>query len=157
MLKVTGVPFLIYATEPHDIDLLADIRQEAMKEEWVANGLHDHAAYRKKFKQTFDPAFTRKIVLHGKTVGFYVLWEPDDYLYLERLYLQPKVQSCGIGSRVLGILKHKAEELGKPIRLETFPESRVNAFYLRNGFQLVSANKHEKCYKFTPTSVTVPT
>ncbi|GHB20797.1 hypothetical protein GCM10007094_06040 [Pseudovibrio japonicus] len=148
--------FAVDAADKSDFNLLADIRQEAMQEEWAANGMFDHSAYGREFEKTFDPAFTRKITLQGKTVGFYVLWERDDHLYLERLYIQVNVQSRGIGSGVLTYLKKYAEEQRKSITLETFPESWVNDFYLRNGFRLIKASSNEKRYDFVPASVEAP-
>lgn len=147
--------FTLETAAESDFGLLADIRQEAMKDEWAANGMFDHALYREKFQSTFDPTSTRKIIMEGETLGFYVLWDREDHLYLERLYLRPEAQGRGVGSEVLSQMKCLAREQGKPIILETFPESRVNAFYTRNGFQLIEANSREKKYEFKPVSLDV--
>ncbi len=149
--------FTLEAAVKSDFDLLADIRQQAMKDEWAANGMFDIAFYREKFQSTFDPTTTRKIIMEGETVGFYVLWDREDHLYLERFYLRPEAQGRGVGSDVLTRMKCFARELGKPITLETFPESRANAFYTRNGFRLVEANNSEKRYEFKPVSLEVST
>ena len=152
VLKLAAVneDFALEAVSTSDFDLLADIRQQAMKDEWATAGMFDHAAYRDKFEKTFDPAFTKKVVLAGEIVGFYVLWEPETHLYLERLYLHPTVQSRGIGSSVLIALKDYASAQDKPIKLETFPKSRVNAFYLRNGFTLLEEREDENVYEWKP-------
>ncbi|KZL18912.1 tRNA(Met) cytidine acetyltransferase TmcA [Pseudovibrio axinellae] len=148
--------FRVEPVNKADFNMLADIRFEAMKAEWAANGMFDHAVYRRKFESTFDPAFTQRIVWGGETVGFYVMWVRESYLYLERFYIHPKMQNRGIGGDVLGSLKQQAREQGKPIKLETFPRSRVNAFYLRNGFKLTSASQDEKNYEFLPEELRAP-
>ncbi|KZL19734.1 GNAT family N-acetyltransferase [Pseudovibrio sp. WM33] len=131
-----------------DFDLVADIRQQAMKDNMEANGLFDHALYRQSFKDSFDPASTWKIIEESEVLGFYVLWNKQDHLYLERLYFHPKAQGRGIGADILNILKQQATAQNKPIRLEVLPQSRANAFYLRHGFELIEEREEEKVYEW---------
>ncbi len=131
----------------NDFNLLADIRQQAMKDNLEANGMFNHTLYQQIFKDSFDPASTWKIVGDNEVLGFYVLWDKQDHLYLERLYFHPKAQGRGVGAGVLNDLKQQAAEQNKSIKLEVLPNSRANAFYLRHGFELVEEREEESIYE----------
>ncbi|SFK09433.1 Protein N-acetyltransferase, RimJ/RimL family [Pseudovibrio ascidiaceicola] len=135
-----------------DFDLLADLCHLAMKDNMEANGMFDHELYRQYFKDSFDPASTWKIIENEDVLGFYVLWDKQNHLYLERLYFHPNAQGRGIGAKILNLLKQQATTQTKPIRLEVLPKSRANAFYLRQGFELVEEREEETVYKFAPDS-----
>ncbi len=126
-----------------DFDLLACIRHEAMKDNMEANGMFDHDLYQQYFKDSFDPASTWKILENNEVLGFYVLWDKPDHLYLERLYFLPKAQGRGIGAEILTLLKQQATAQTKSIRLDVLPKSRANPFYLRHGFELVEEKVYE--------------
>ncbi|SDQ83891.1 GNAT family N-acetyltransferase [Pseudovibrio sp. Tun.PSC04-5.I4] len=140
--------YCLVPAEKADFDLLADIRQKAMKENMEANGLFDHALYRRYFEESFNPASTWKIVEDSEVLGFYVLWDKEDYLYLERLYFLPKAQGRGIGAGALNTLKQQAKQQGKLIKLEVLPKSRANDFYLRHAFRLTETNSTENTYEW---------
>ena len=131
-----------------DFDLLADLRHLAMKDNMEANGMFDHELYRQYFKDSFDPAFTWKIIENDEVLGFYVLWDKQDHLYLERLYFHPNAQGRGIGAEILTLLKQQASTQTKPIRLDVLPKSRANPFYLRHGFELIEEREEEKVYEW---------
>ncbi|WP_148266113.1 GNAT family N-acetyltransferase [Pseudovibrio sp. FO-BEG1] len=131
-----------------DFDLLADIRHLAMKDNMEANGMFDHELYQQYFQDSFDPATTWKIIENDDVLGFYVLWDKQDHLYLERLYFHPNAQGRGIGAEILTLLKQQATAQTKPIRLDVLPKSRANPFYLRHGFKLVEEREEEKVYEW---------
>ncbi|KZK85323.1 hypothetical protein PsAD13_01859 [Pseudovibrio sp. Ad13] len=106
-----------------DFDLLADIRQQAMKSNMEANGLFDHVLYRQYFKDSFDPTSTWKIIEESEVLGFYVLWNKQDHLYLERLYFHPKAQDRGIGADILTVLKQQATAQTNPSASKSSPKA----------------------------------
>ena len=117
-----------------DGEVLAEMRIAAMRESLEAIDRFDPERARARFLNSFDPAVTFKIFLQREAIGFYVLREREDYLWLDHFYICPQSQSRGAGGRVVEIIKETARSSQKPIRLGALKESRANRFYRRHGF-----------------------
>lgn len=117
-----------------DAESLAELRVLAMRESLEALGRFDPIRARERFLSGFDPPLTKKAMIDGELVAFYVLKEETSWLYLDHLYVHPDFQSKNIGVRLLAVIIEKGCDLGKEIRLGALKGSRSNTFYLSHGF-----------------------
>ncbi|WP_208994809.1 GNAT family N-acetyltransferase [Pseudovibrio sp. Alg231-02] len=149
-IEQTKPSFSLKPAEQADAEQLTDLRHEAMKEEWAANGLTDYPLARSHFFEDFRPQVTTKIFQNEKLCGFYAFHSHPDHFYLDMLFLHPSAQGKGIGSKVLRQLKEIAVGAGKPIRLDALRISRSNEFYQTHGFSVIHSEGYENIYEFTP-------
>lgn len=128
-----------------DGDTLAEIRARAMRESLEALGRFDPIRVRERFLASFTPADTVKILQNDQLVGFYVLRQRTDHLYLDHLYIEPSAQGKGIGGKVIDHIKQQAQQ--QPIRLGALKQSRSNQFYQQHGFQLTHDDEFDNYYE----------
>ncbi|KZL03480.1 MULTISPECIES: GNAT family N-acetyltransferase [unclassified Pseudovibrio] len=146
-----GAPtFILKRAEPKDIEQLADLRHEAMKDEWAANNLTDYALARRHFFEDFKSEATLKIVQNEELLGFTAVHEYQDYIHLDMIYLHPTTQGQGIGGQIVTNIKEQATQLNKPIRLGALRISNSNKFYLAQGFNFTHNVDFNNYYEFTP-------
>lgn len=131
-----------------DGQALAEIRAIAMKPSLVALGRFDENRVRNRFLDKFDPKNTYKILINGNMVGFYVMLDKGDHLYLDHLYLLPDFQGQGLGGGVMTKLKSNSNSSGKPIRLGALRGSSSNTFYLKHGFKQTHEDDYDIYYQF---------
>lgn len=83
-----------------------------------------------------------------KVAGFFILWNFDDFVFLEHFAIEAQLRGQGIGERVISLILKNSN---KPVILETKPPSdetskrRVN-FYMRNGFNLLNIKYLQPSY-----------
>jgi ribosomal protein S18 acetylase RimI-like enzyme len=58
----------------------------------------------------------------------------DDHLHIRQFQIMPAFHNCGIGSRVLSLLKKKAQERDLSITLNVLLENPALKLYQRHGF-----------------------
>jgi len=114
-----------------DFDELAELRIEAMHASLERVGRFDPERARERLRRSFIPEHTRWIVMKGKRVGFYALRPVEGALHLDHVYVHPRWQSQGVGSRVMRQLTAVADEKRLPIHLGALRESAANRFYQR--------------------------
>ncbi|WP_108124178.1 GNAT family N-acetyltransferase [Saccharospirillum mangrovi] len=131
-----------------DAVALSDIRAHAMKPSLVALGRYDEQVIRQRLLNKFQPDDTWKIFLQDNLVGFYVLTDHSDHLYLDHLYVLPSHQGLGIGRNVIERVQDDARRLQKTIRLGALKGSRSNAFYRRHGFLPTHEGEFDIYYQF---------
>ena len=123
----------VIATE-EDGNTLAEIRAAAMRPSLEAVGRFDENRIRNRFLESFVPSETVKLVDDGELLGFYVIRDRGEYVYLDHLYIDPKHQNRGLGRAVVKLIVKEAHKLGLPVRLGALRGSRSNDFYIKNGF-----------------------
>jgi hypothetical protein len=99
---------IISATD-EDKESLAELRISAMKESLENIGRFDPIRAKNRFLETFCCDDTKKVLINGELVGFYVLKNNKDHLYLDHFYFHPEHQSIGLGGSVSQGLQRKAE------------------------------------------------
>ncbi len=129
-----------------DMDALANLRIEAMRESLQRIGRFDPARARARFTKAFNPAHTRHIELNGKRVGFLVVTRSEDSLSLDHLYLQPASQGMGIGAYVLGVIFKEADDEKLQVKVGALKQSDSNRFYIRHGFRLIEESEFDNYY-----------
>lgn len=133
--------------EATDAEALAGIRVAAMHASLSALGRFDAQRVRARLLDTFEPAFTRQIVLDGERAGFLVLRPAEEGLLLDHFYLLPHWQGRGLGSRVLCALCREADGQGLTLQLGALRGSAANRFYLRHGFVLYRESEWDLYYR----------
>lgn len=68
---------------------LAELRVRAMQSSLEAIGRFSPVVARTRFVNNFVPDNTTKVYLADQLVGFFVMLEKPDHIYLDHLYIQP--------------------------------------------------------------------
>ncbi len=130
-------------TTEDDFSELVELRIEAMRVSLEALGRFDRVRSIERFRSSFSPSKTKRIMIDDVLVGFFATTERNDELYLDHLYVSPQHQSCGIGSTIMDSLIKYSEEKMKPIRLGALKDSKSNEFYRRHGFSVTSSMRRQ--------------
>lgn len=131
-----------------DAEALANLRLEAMRPSLEALGRFNPVRARNRFLETYTPKDTWKLVSEGRVVGFYVLRDREDHLYLDHLYLAEDAQGYGLGTSVLEYIKTLARKRNLPLRLMALKDSPANRFYLSNGFVHTGEAEFDNFYEW---------
>lgn len=132
-----------------DAPELADIRAVAMRPSLETLGRYDENRVRSRFLDSFVPQETWKILLDNILIGFAVVREKPDHLYLDHLYVLPEHQGRGVGKHVLDLVKDEATAKRLPIRLGALRNSRSNDFYRDNGFMKMQEEELDVYYEWS--------
>ena len=81
-----------------------------------------------------------KIVVENQIAGYVYYKEEDTKIIVDVFTLYPEFRNNGLGSLILQEFIKTANELNKPIFLDTFKNNPAKAFYERNGFVVVDEN-----------------
>jgi GNAT superfamily N-acetyltransferase len=117
-----------------DLEALADLRAEAMRDSLERVGRFDPDRARQRLRDGWAPAHTWSIEFEGSRAGFYTLRPVDGGLKLDHLYILPAFQNLGLGSRVMQRIAAQADEARLAIHLGALRDSPSNAFYQRHGY-----------------------
>lgn len=131
-----------------DGSVLADIRAAAMKPSLEALGRFDNERVRNRFLDSFVPSETFKIVVNEQVVGFYVVRDKSDHIYLDHLYISPQFQNKSLGKGVVEWVKQDAIRRELPLRLGALRGSKSNDFYLKNGFAKTHEDEFDIYYEY---------
>ncbi len=148
------MPFSFEDATANDAHALADLRVIAMQPSLEAVGRFDPIRARERFLSTFHADNTQKIVSDGQVIGFYVLIDRSDHLYLDHLYVLPERQGSGIGAAVIEHVKLLASHQNVPVRLCALRDSPANAFYMGQGFGLQHEDSWDLYYQWVPATLT---
>ncbi|MDF9304453.1 GNAT family N-acetyltransferase [Tritonibacter mobilis] len=134
-----------------DPQALAELRAEAMRPSLEASGRFDPGRVRRRFLDRYDPTATAAFYDGSELVGFLVLRQMPDHLYLDHLYLAPTRQGTGLGAQILQSIQ---EEIARPsrqeIRLIALTGSPAGPFYERAGFQRTGSDGIDDSYRWRP-------
>ena len=129
-----------------DADALADLRVAAMRDSLERVGRFDPIRARDRILSSFNPAFTRHIVVDGARVGFVVVRPVPDELLLDHLYIDPRYQGRGVGAAVLSRVFSEADLQCLDVRVGALKDSDANRFYARHGFEFVEQSDWDVYY-----------
>ncbi len=145
MLKVAFT-----SANKNDAYLLAEIRAETMRDSLTRVGRFDETRVRERFLKSFDANQTWNIEVDDKLIGFFVLTEKPDHLYLDHIYVSKPFQRLGLGQEVIALAKSIAKEIQLPIRLCALVKSPANKFYLKCGFHQTHSTALDNFYEYDP-------
>lgn len=78
----------------------------------------------------------------GKNIGYFVIWEIEDYFFLEHFEVFPSFRNLGLGSTILTELQLRYKIIfleSEPPHLSLDAKRRID-FYLKNGFSILEDN-----------------
>ncbi|MDQ0725863.1 GNAT family N-acetyltransferase [Microbacterium sp. W4I20] len=113
-----------------DVDRLAELRAVVLRPDLERLGRYDDVRVRQRFRDAFDPAATRIIVVNGEDVGCVALRREGEAHWLEHFYIATSHQGVGVGTKVL------EQILDAPAlyRLNVLQGSPARRLYQRHGF-----------------------
>lgn len=129
-----------------DFEELVNLRIKAMKPSLEKIGRFTPERARERFYKSFIPENTTILKIENNIIGFYMITENDDNLFLKHLYIEPEYQGSGYGKLIIDKVKNYSIELKKNILLEALKESPSNDFYLKNGFSHISSSEFDNNY-----------
>jgi len=131
-----------------DFDELVALRIATMRASLERIGRFDPHRAAERFRSTFRPADTRRIVVDGVNAGCVAFWaEPIDATRVEHFYLAAPFQGRGLGGAALLRLLNSAPDGVKLFRVGALRDSDANRFYRRHGFVKVSEDAWDIAYE----------
>ena len=131
-----------------DFDELLALRIATMRESLERIGRFDSQRAAERFRATFRPVDTRRIVVDGANAGCVGFWaEPVDAMRVEHFYLSAPFQGRGLGGAVLARLLSEALHSVRLFRVSALRDSDANRFYLRHGFVKISEDEWDIAYE----------
>ena len=97
-------------------------------------GSWDESIQDKFFKEGWDRAPHKVILLDGIPIGVFSVVEYHDHLFFSELQLLPEYQKRGIGTQIFKEQMSYAETKGIALRLQVLRENKAQKLYLRLGF-----------------------
>ena len=132
-----------------DFDELVALRIGVMRASLERLGRFDPAAAALRFRSTFRPISTRRILVEGEAAGCVGYWPEADggAMRIEHFYLAEKFQRRGVGGAVLRRLFNEAPPQATRFRVGALRDSDANRFYLRHDFAPVSEDEWDIAYE----------
>ena len=131
-----------------DFEALVSLRIEVMRPSLTRIGRYDLQRSRERFRATFLPADTHRILVDGVAAGCVATWaEPPHAWRIEHFYLAPAYQGRGLGGAVLQRIVQTAPADVTTFRVGALKESDANRFYQRHGFRQVASSEFDIEYE----------
>ena len=89
-----------------------------------------------------------KIIVGKDIAGFVYFKEEEDRIIVDVLCLFPEFRNNGLGSQVMQHFIKQANQLNKPIYLDTFKTNPAKRFYERHGFVVDGENHSHYILKY---------
>lgn len=126
----------------NDRAFLLSLRKVTMNKHLQYAGLYlDDTAHMLRIDECFSDSYI--ISYQNKAIGLLKLGLFADKIHLRQLQLLPQYQGLGIGSRVLELVKRKAQEKQLAITLNVLLKNPAKQLYLRHDFVVMDSNKLE--------------
>jgi N-acetylglutamate synthase-like GNAT family acetyltransferase len=125
-----------------DIPYLLQLRKDSMGEHLVSAGLNlSDQQHLERISEFFTDSSI--ILMDKQPIGLIKLGVLADKLHIRQLQISPQYQGKGVGSKVLALVKKKANELKLPLTLNVLLANPVISLYLRHGFIVTGQNELE--------------
>lgn len=131
-----------------DLESLVNLRIDSMRPSLEKVGRFDPDRARERFVKNFNISNTFKIVKNDFLVGFYVIINKIDHLWLDHLYINPTYQGNGLGTRVINLIKEQSTSQQKNLQLGALKESPANSFYIKHGFNQIKIEEWDNIYQW---------
>ena len=139
-----------------DFDELAALRVAALRPSLERIGRFDPQRAIGRFRATFRPADTCRIVVGGASAGCVGFWaepidaaraDPGRAMRVEHFYIAAPFQGRGLGGAVLTRLLDSAPDGVELFRVGALRDSDANRFYQRHGFVKTSEDEWDIAYE----------
>ena len=112
---------------------------------WIIEELNlDRTAQEASFRNQWNPAQVRMIVIDSADVGWLQTITRDDELFVAQMFVEGPFQRKGIGTEVMKRLISEANEFNLAVRLSVVRINPARRLYERLGFRVT----HEDDRKF---------
>jgi len=126
----------------NDRAFLLTLRKASMNEHLKIAGIHlDDTAHMLRIDECFSDSYL--ISYHNIAIGLLKLGLFPNNVHLRQFQLLPQYHGLGIGSRVLELVKRKAQEKQLTITLNVLLNNPAKQLYLRHGFVVIDSNELE--------------
>ncbi|MFD1886152.1 GNAT family N-acetyltransferase [Paenibacillus wenxiniae] len=133
----TGFPH--YELQPasfSDAAWIAELRALVLKEDLTRLHRYDEKRVRERFLNSFQPDYTKLIMVDQSPVGCIALRPEQQGGYvLEHFYIHPHHQGKGIGNAVLNEVLWDSKLYGHTVTLNVLQGSPARRLYERHGFE----------------------
>lgn len=123
----------------NDRAFLLTLRKTSMNQHLHNAGIYldDHS-----HMQRIDEFYSDSTIIlyQNKPIGLLKLGVFTDKVHLRQFQLLPQYHGIGIGSRVIALMKRKAQEKKLPITLNVLLKNPAKQLYLRHGFVVIDSN-----------------
>lgn len=131
-----------------DLELTFRIKSNSIKPYVEKIWTWDNQLQKKIHETNFIASDTKIIELKGKDVGYLVLKETLDEIYIENLLIETENQNLGIGKFVMETIIERANHEQKCIRLQVFKINiKAQKFYKKLGFEKISETENHFAMK----------
>ncbi|WP_330295914.1 GNAT family N-acetyltransferase [Streptomyces sp. NBC_00503] len=117
-----------------EVEVVAELKAVVMRDDLERLGRYDEVRVRQRLRDEFSEVYSSVIVRGEDIVGSLTVRPYGGGLKVEHLYLDPRHQGRGIGSRVLREVLARADAEGVDVRLTVLRGSAVRGLYERYGF-----------------------
>mgnify|MGYP000341982932 CR=1 FL=1 len=125
-----------------DKAFLLSLRKASMDGHLKAAGIFfDDKGHMQRIDEYFSDSYI--IAYQGIAMGLLKLGLFADSIHVRQFQLLPKYHGLGIGSRVLELVQHKAQEKHLDITLNVLLNNPAKQLYLRHGFVITGGNELE--------------
>ncbi len=130
-----------------DIEFLLVLRKLSMTEHLANAGIHmTDEQHMSRVNEFFEDS--NIIMLNKEPIGVLKLGELDASIHIRQFQLLPVYQGKGIGTRVLNVVKRKAESRSKPITLCVLLANPAKNLYLKQGFEIERSDELQHYMRF---------
>lgn len=131
-----------------DRAFLLQLRKASMTEHLSKAGIYlDDIAHMQRVDEYFSDSHI--ISYQGNAIGLLKLGQFPDKIHLRQFQLLPQYHGLGIGSRVLALVKRKAQEKQLAITLNVLLDNPAKQLYLRHGFVIFAENELEYAMRWS--------
>ena len=132
----------------NDREFLLTLRKASMDQHLQMAGIYlDDRAHFQRIDEFFADSYL--ILFENDTIGLLKLGVFPDKIHVRQFQVLPQYQGLGIGSRVLGLVKRKAQNKGLNISLNVLLHNPAKRLYLRHDFVVVDSNtlEYQMCWQ----------
>lgn len=131
-----------------DRAFLLQLRKASMTEHLSKAGIYlDDIAHMQRVDEYFTDSHI--ISYQSNAIGLLKLGQFPDKIHLRQFQLLPQYHGLGIGSRVLALVKRKAQEKQLAITLNVLLDNPAKQLYLRHGFVICAENELEYAMRWS--------
>ncbi|MGE3769921.1 MAG: N-acetyltransferase family protein [Bdellovibrionales bacterium] len=102
------------------------------------------------FTEAWDACPHWMVEFKGQTCGYVSFEEKSGCMFVNELVIQPDFHGQGIGAAFIRIMKDKAAEAGKPLRLSMLLMNTAYDFYIKQGFTETSRDTKSMYMEWQP-------
>lgn len=96
--------------------------------------------------ESFDIRDHEVIEQNGSAVGCVAAEFHADHLFIDKLYIAPAFQGCGIGAYVLKLKSDQAAQRALPTKASVLTTNPADRFYKREGFKLEAETPERRLF-----------